>query len=523
MTKKLSRITAIIFAFIVVIGAVSVPTITVNAQTASSRTVFPWTSNVRTRIEENNAYLKEIIGIDLDTEFNKHVREYEAVSVIPATVDFINIEAIPENPNSIVSISRANNLKEGLNTISISVRAQSGNTMIYRIYVYKEAQNERSYNANLRGIYGINLNEPFDVNRLQYTADVLENELYLYNLYVIPEDEDAMVSVEGKGTMLAVGENLVKIDVTAPDGTLKTYQITVTRPKPQNISSNANLLSISGITLNEPFEKDRFQYTASVPADVQHLNIIAETEDSSASVSINGDQYMHLGDNTITITVRAQDYTRKDYTIKVNRGYVSSNTNIARISGVKLDYEFSNDIDSYHASVPNSVTSVNLDVVPEDENARVAIRGKTNALEVGRNQIQITVTAQSGRRKIVYLTVERQEELIPSSDANIIKLYGDFELNEPFKVDRLNYTIELGKNKPGIEDFVLEIASRTASVEVRGWTASGARLRIRPQTEYYGMRSYSIARIPSGESTITIKVTAADGTKKIYTIRVVKS
>lgn len=144
MTKKFKRITSILCAFAVVISAATFTTSTANAQEISGQK----------RIELSNAYLKEIRGIELDVEFDKEVREYEAVSEIPATVDSIDIEAIPENPASKVRITGADNLRDGLNKISISVSAQSGKTIIYRIYAYKAEQEELSSNANLISIGG---------------------------------------------------------------------------------------------------------------------------------------------------------------------------------------------------------------------------------------------------------------------------------------------------------------------------------------------------------------------------------
>lgn len=420
MTKKLRRIASIFCAVTVITSVITVTTSTSNAQVTYPKTMF----------ESTNTYLKEIRGIELDVEFNKDVREYEAISVIPATVDSIEIEAIPEDPTSEVSIRGANNLREGLNTISISVIAESGTTMNYRIYAYKDEQDEPS--------------------------------------------------------------------------------------------SNANLVSISGIKLNELFDKERLEYTAVVAADTNKVDIVATTEDPAAIVRIDK-SYLSMGDNTINISVTAQDYTKKNYTIKVNRGSVSSNTNIISITGVELDYEYSNDMVSYTAAVPNSVTSLDLGVVTEDKNARVAIKGNTNRLEVGRNQIQITVTAQSGRRKIVYLTVDRQRSLILSGDASLSEIYGDFKFKESFNPNRLNYTIELDKSNKGIEEFIVEAGSTESSVEVKGRTARGARIPIRFDSEYNEQRMYSISKIPKGNSTITIKVSAPDGTKKTYTIKVIKA
>ncbi len=49
----------------------------------------------------------------------------------------------------------------------------------------------------------------------------------------------------------------------------------------------------------------------------------------------------------------------------------------------------------YRVSVNNSVTSVNVNVEPNDSNAKVDIRGNS-VLDVGTNRIDITVTAQDG-------------------------------------------------------------------------------------------------------------------------------
>ena len=49
----------------------------------------------------------------------------------------------------------------------------------------------------------------------------------------------------------------------------------------------------------------------------------------------------------------------------------------------------------YRVSVNNSVNSVDVNVVPNDSNAKVDIRGNS-VLDVGTNRIDITVTAQDG-------------------------------------------------------------------------------------------------------------------------------
>lgn len=99
-----------------------------------------------------------------------------------------------------------------------------------------------SSNANLQGIYSIDLNKPFDKDTLAYTADVARDVKSL-NITVQTEDESATTAIEGH-QRLNLGENIITIWSFAGDGTQKRYVITVNRG---SVSSNATITERNGI------------------------------------------------------------------------------------------------------------------------------------------------------------------------------------------------------------------------------------------------------------------------------------
>jgi len=125
------------------------------------------------------------------------------------------------------------------------------------------------------------------------------------------------------------GDNTITIQVTAEDGTTtKTYTITVRRQ-----SNNAYLsgLAVSEGTLSPSFDKNETRYTVNVPNEITSLRVTPTVEDSLASVEVNGQSVtssnpdveinLNAGNNTISVTVTAEDGTTKVYTITVRRSF----------------------------------------------------------------------------------------------------------------------------------------------------------------------------------------------------------
>lgn len=469
----------------------------------------------------SNADLKSISGLKLNEAFDKERLHYTAV----VAADVLYLDQFSYETDHTEAYAHAGGvyqmLQVGENLVTINVTAQDGTAKEYTIVVTREgAQEQTSSNANLQGIYGLDLKETFDKDKTEYTASVSNETAYLYGLYAVAEDGLAAVSIENQNTELIVGENLIKIKVTAQNGDEKVYQINVTREEKKPLSSNADLKAITGITLNETFDKNHLEYTASVGRDVDRIEITAEAEDQDSYVAVYGNHYLSLGENIVNIMVYATDGTSKNYVLNINRGNVSSNTNIRAISGIELDNPFSNDVLSYYSLVPYEISALDLKVETEDPGAMVSVRGAVQSLKVGMNIIQVEVTAESGQSKVVNITVERAPSTEISSDASITKLYGGLIVNEQMKPDQLDYTAQwdgtYGSNTITID------ANQYANIHVSGTSANGEGIIAWLESQYQGVTVFHVENMAKGENVLSLDVTAQNGDVKTYTIKVTK-
>ncbi len=93
----------------------------------------------------------------------------------------------------------------------------------------------------------------------------------------------------------------------------------------EELSNDASLasLEIADVTLNETFDPEVTSYTANVANDVENVAIEAKATDEKATVEVE-EKVLEIGENTITITVTAEDGTTKTYTVVITRETVSN-------------------------------------------------------------------------------------------------------------------------------------------------------------------------------------------------------
>ena len=134
---------------------------------------------------------------------------------------------------------------------------------------------------------------------------------------------------------LHTGSNTITILVTAQDGTLQTYKVTITRP----LSNDAYLsnLAVNTVALSPAFAYNTFGYTASVPNETTSVTIKANVIQAGATFIINGHPGqpqiasdpipLTVGTTAIPIVVTALDNsTTQTYTITITRAPGSVNT-----------------------------------------------------------------------------------------------------------------------------------------------------------------------------------------------------
>lgn len=141
------------------------------------------------------------------------------------------------------------------------------------------------------------------------------------------ELEDVYASVDGLVEYkLAEDKMTAIVTVTAEDGSVKTYTIyivkeakPVTTPVVYYYSSNNYLKSLEIDGYEIEFNKVTNEYKIKVKSDVTSLDIKALSEDSRSRVEITGNENFKEGENTVTITVTAEDGTIREYKLVVDK------------------------------------------------------------------------------------------------------------------------------------------------------------------------------------------------------------
>lgn len=155
---------------------------------------------------------------------------------VPFEVSSINVTATAEDNKAKVSISGGSSLKAGkVTNVTIKVTAENGSVKTYIVKVTRgkdpNAAEEKNSNNNLASLnlgQDITLNPKFNKNTTSYEVEV-PYKIKNLEIEAIAEDEAfAKVDITGADN-LQVGENEVKIVVTAEDGKTKEYIIKVTR------------------------------------------------------------------------------------------------------------------------------------------------------------------------------------------------------------------------------------------------------------------------------------------------------
>ena len=424
-------------------------------------------------------------------------------------------------------------LAVGSNTITTTVTAQNGTPLNYTVTVTRAG----SANADLSALSlsSGTLSPTFASGTTGYTASVSNATT---SLTVTPTVAVGTASVTVNGVAVAsgnasgaiglnVGSNTITTIVTAQDGsTTKTYTVTVTRAP----SSNNNLaaLSLSSGTLSPVFNAATTGYTASIAAGVSSLTVTPTVAASTASVTVNGVAVssgaasgaiaMNPGSNTVTVVVTAQSAATKTYTVTITRALPSANADLSALapSGGTLSPAFAAGTLSYTALVGNATTALTVTPTVADATASVTVNGVATtsgnassaiALAVGANTIQVVVTAQNGTTSRTYtVTVTRAG----SSDNNLSALaVSNGALSPVFAPSTTGYTTSIPASTGSIT-VTPTVSEPNATVTVDG------------KAVVSGAASGPVA-VVAGSNTVTVVVTAQNGSTRTYVITVAKA
>ena len=185
----------------------------------------------------------------------------------------------------------------------------------------KPEDEDEKTNANLKSleVEGFSISPSFSASTLEYTMQVeMDTEKLKVNAQA--ESEKATVKIEGNETIVE-GENIVKVIVTAEDGTTtKPYTIKVTK---QEKVFGLKSLNIKDTDISDMFKTDVYEYSINIK-NIDQLDIEAIATEEDATIEILGNENLQEGENIITIIVTSKDEKNTiTYQIKATKSLVT--------------------------------------------------------------------------------------------------------------------------------------------------------------------------------------------------------
>ncbi|GKS59812.1 hypothetical protein YTPLAS18_33390 [Nitrospira sp.] len=320
----------------------------------------------------------------------------------------------------------------GDSTVAIDVRAQDGTTRSYSVKISRPQSSNNNLSA--LSVSAGALDPGFAPTTTSYSVTVLST-VASTTLTASVQDPTATIAINGTTVQsgetfgplsLNVGANEFRIVVTAQDGSVKTYVVTITRTANANLAS----LALSAGPLSPGFDSGTTSYAVSAPNANATTTVTATLADATSTLTINGQVVasgqvfgplpLNVGGNTITLVVTAAGgAASKTYTVAVTRA-ASSNADLAGLvvsPGVMLPL-FTPSNTAYTVTGTGLFTpSVTVMATVADATAALSINGQVVPsgppglavlINIGVTSFPIQVRAQDGVTVKTYIvTVTR--------------------------------------------------------------------------------------------------------------------
>ena len=368
----------------------------------------------------------------------------------------------------------------------------------------------KSNNSNLSSlsVSGYSISPAFSAGTKAYSVTVPSGTS---SVNIVAAVEDSKATLSGTGLVnLTSDSTTATVKVTAEDGSTSNYTITINReqkvtptPTPdakKSSDSTLKSLSVSGYALSPGFSSGTKNYSMNVANGITGLKVTAVPNDSKAKVSISGASNWSVGNNTIKITVTAEDGSQSVYKVNVNRASAKvkskdTNVDLVILSAHTITPNFSNNVNEYFVTVANDVEKLDLKVTPYDKNTKVKISGNDKLTVGEENKVTITVTAEDGTNKTIVLHVTRSTE---KSSAELLDIkVKNHKLDPTFNPKVTTYNVDVKSNENKL-DLIIK-APEGVIYEVTG------------------NENFQI-----GKNVVLVKVTDKNGFEKYYQIIVNK-
>ncbi len=456
-------------------------------------------------------YVNGTLVVPIDGKYEVKIGNDTQATVKGVTIDenaYISIDGntdiLHENTEDVSIISQEKK-------IEIVVTAEDGTIKTHYLTLKRNSSDNSLLSISAQGV---------SEDRITQTGEktyqmIVSNELTTLNLTAVTSDSNAKVKIDtneyevnviAKEISLPDDVNKVTITVQAEDGSEKEYTLTII--KKYLLTLDTIVVEGDIVTLNEEGE-----YIAWIDPSLTSANVTINPTSNSVNVEA-GNIATGTGSLSFTLNTEEDETTLKivvsspveedlvEYTLKVIKKSSNTELEYVKVEG-KVGTEFDGE---YTVKVPIQTEKYHMDVKTVSAYAQVKI--EDNEYSIGTDSYDVDMTDVISKK--VSVTVKAQDGTIKQYMVNIEKISSDNTL----KIVKIN-GVEIEENnkeyrafiKPGISSVPLYLET----------THEGALIQIDDETEVVHTKTETIT-IDEQEETISVKVTAEDGSIQLYTV-----
>ena len=204
------------------------------------------------------------------------------------------------------------------------------------------------------------INFSFDSKKDNYDIKIEQGEIKKLSIKAETNDSKAsfVANYGPRDVIIKYGDNKIILKIKAENGDEKTITLNVNYL--DNRDKDNTLLSLKVNDKIIDLTNDLLEIT--LPNDVDKTKVEAVAKSSKATIKYE-DIDLKVGDNTITITVIAENDTTKEYVIKVIREKDEEAT-LENIEIIGYNLAFSKDKKEYALKINNDVNKLDIKIIP---------------------------------------------------------------------------------------------------------------------------------------------------------------
>ena len=397
------------------------------------------------------------LGLDSeDNPLNQFTMSQTSYTIsVPYALNNVNLSSASTNGADLYGIGLYD-LTSQTTDITFKIVSKSGAVQSdnYIITIVKEDPSEDNTLADLK-INGTTISN-FDTETLDYEYMVDSNNVSTIIIAATANDTKSTISGSVGTLTVKSGKNIYNVVVTAEDGSIKTYSITI------NSLSYANeitSLSVNNYEISPLFDADTLVYSVTIPYNVSLVTINATANEKATVVGSGIKADLSVGANNFVIyAVSESGVDGIKYQLTVNREEPSDDTTLKSLvikdkQGTVLDFtsEFMSSTRDYVIYVDENSSIMSVIVEAEANNIKATVYGIGNQLLEGlisgnyHTILKVTVLAENGSYDEYSISVYRGvtlDDIVEIESINLIGTDGQTYFSDlDFDESILAYTI----------------------------------------------------------------------------------